>query len=268
MATKKRETSLDERVLELEEQLEKLEARINAENPEDVRRELGSADLAVTVDGLRPLGLYQPPARLVELWLREWSPSQVLEAIDRVLRTWKAHTEAPGAPLTSEGADWRETAAYLESRQSHLGWARVEHVLRHGKLPADPVSMDPLPSVFGGLPAAPERVHLDALVPEVLRRADLGITWAGNQGAAGEGLLRRKALLANGPGSPGWIEEWNRFRDPRLLRVVVLTGLLALSRGLGSYSFHGIPPEWTLEDFIAVQYQFSATWPGRRPEVN
>lgn len=268
MATKKRETSLEERVLELEEQLEKLEARINAENPEDVRRELGSADLAVTMDALRALGVYAPPVSLVSLWLRAWTPDRVLEAIDRVLATWKAHTQAPGAPPLSPGADWRETAAYLESRQSHLGWSRVEHVLRHGKLPPDPVSMDPISPVFEALPLDAPRAAIEALVPEVLRRAEDGINWAGTQGAAGEGLLRRKALLSGGPDGPGWMPEWSAFRDARLLRVVVLTGVLSIERGLGSYSLHGIDPAWSVEDFLTVQRQFSVPWPGRPMESN
>lgn len=268
MATKKRETTIEERVLELEEQIEKLRGKLGADVEREERLALGSADLGLTMDALRPLGLYGPPLALVERWLRAWTRDEILSAVEKTLRTWFGQATAPGTPPVSPGADWHETAAYLETRQSHLGWMRVEYVLAHGKLPPDPVSMDPLASVFEGLPLDAPRAAIEALVPEVLRRAEDGINWAGTQGAAGEGLLRRKALLSGGPDGPGWMPEWSAFRDARLLRVVVLTGVLSIERGLGSYSLHGIDPAWSVEDFLTVQRQFSVPWPGRPMESN
>lgn len=252
---------LAERVTALEEQLAALKGEAA---PVATDKVLAGADLALLVDALRPLGVNAPPEGLLVAWLARWSREQILAAIERVLRLWHGHATAPGAPPVSPGADWRETAAYLESRQSHLGWSRPQYLLEHGELPADPVSMDPLESVFKGLPADASREQIAALVPEVMRRAELGITWAGNQGTFGADLERRKEILAAGPGDhPSYIADWNRFRDPRLLRVLVLTGHLSLTRGLGDYSFHGIDPTWPLEEFLEVQHRFQTPWPGR-----
>lgn len=256
----KSEPDIAERVEALETELAELRQQVGT--TADVRV-LSSSDLALLVDALRPLGLYQPPEALLVRWLARWSREQILAALDRVLRTWHGHALAPGAPAVSPGADWRETAAYMESRQSHLGWYRVQYLLEHGEMPADPVSMDPLEPVFKALPADAGREAIAALVPEVLRRAELGITWAGTQGTKGEDLAMRKAILAAGPGDPRFLSEWRDFRDPRLLRVVLLPGPLTLTRGLGAYSLHGIDPAWTIEEFLVVQRQFSTTWPGR-----
>lgn len=260
MARKEREEAdLAERVAALEEKFAAIEGA--PAHPEGV---LAGADLALLVDALRPLGVNAPPEGLLVAWLARWSREQILAAIERVLRLWHGHATAPGAPATSPGADWREIAAYLESRQSHMGWSRVQYLLEHGEMPPDTRSMDPLESVFKGLPADAGREQIATLVPEVLRRAELGITWAGNQGTFGADLERRKEILAAGPGDhPGYIAEWNRFRDARLLRVLVLTGHLGLSRGLADYSFHGVDPVWSLEEFLEVQHRFQTPWPGR-----
>ena len=251
---------LNERVTALEEKLAALEGEAAPVATDTV---LAGADLALLVDALRPLGVNGPPEGLLVAWLARWSREQILAAIERVLRLWHGHATAPGAPPVSPGADWRETAAYLESRQSHMGWSRVTYLLEHGEMPPDTVSMDPLESVFQSLPADAGREQIAALVPEVMRRAELGITWAGNQGTFGADLERRKEILAAGPGGPGFLPEWRAFRDQRLLRVVLLPGPLALTRGLGAYSLHGIDPSWTLEEYLVVQRQFSVTWPGR-----
>jgi hypothetical protein len=256
---KSQEKDLAERVTALEEKLAALEGA--PAHPEGV---LAGADLALLVDDLRPLGVNGPPEGLLVRWLARWSREQIVAAIDRVLRTWFGKATAPGAPATSPGADWREIAAYLESRQSHMGWSRVDHLLETGEMPEDIGSMDPAGSVFEGLGADAGAKEIAALVPEVLRRAEEGITWAGTQGVIGAGLERRKAILAAGPfDDPGYVAEWKEFRDPRLLRVLVLTGHLGLSRGLGAYSFNGADPTWTLEEFLAVQLRFSSAWPGR-----
>jgi hypothetical protein len=254
------ENDLAERVTALEEKLAALEGEAAPVATDTV---LAGADLALLVDALRPLGTNGPPEGLLVAWLSRWSREQILAAIERVLRLWHGHATAPGAPHISPGADWREIAAYLESRQSHLGWSRVQYLLEHGEMPPDPVSMDPLEDVFKGLPADAGREAIAALVPEVLRRAELGITWAGTQGTEGEDLALRKAILSAGPTDPRFLPEWRDFRDPRLLRVVLLTATLSLTRGLGAYSLHGIDPAWMLEDFLVVQRQFSVTWPGR-----
>jgi hypothetical protein len=261
---KAHENDLAERVTALEEQLAALKGEAAPVATDTV---LAGADLALLVDALRPLGVNGPPEGLLVRWLARWSREQILAALDRVLRTWHGQATAPGAPAISPGADWREIAAYLESRQSHLGWARVQYLLETGEMPADPASMDPLESVFQSLPADAGREQIAALVPEVLRRAELGITWAGNQGTQGEDLATRKAILAAGPGDPRFLPEWRAFRDTRLLRVVLLPGPLTLTRGLGAYSLHGLDPSWTLEEYLVVQRQFSATWPGRPIEA-
>ncbi len=257
---KNHENDLAERVTALEEKLAALEGESAPVATDTV---LAGADLALLVDALRPLGVNAPPEGLLVRWLARWTWGQIVGAIDRVLRAWHGHAIAPGAPAISPGADWREIAAYLESRQSHMGWSRVAHLLETGEMPNDSVSMDPLEDVFKGLPADAGREAIAALVPEVIRRAELGTTWAGTQGTEGEELALRKAILSAGPTGPRFLPEWSAFRDPRLLRVVLLTGTLSLTRGLGAYSLHGIDPDWTLEDFLVVQRQFSVTWPGR-----
>lgn len=256
----KSEPDIVERVAALETELAELRQKVGATADASV---LSSADLALLVDALRPLGVNAPPEGLLVAWLARWSREQILAAIERVLRLWHGHATAPGAPPVSPGADWRENAAYLESRQSHLGWSRVTYLLEHGELPADPVSMDPLESVFKGLPADASREQIAVLVPEVMRRAELGITWAGTQGTEGEELATRKAILAAGPADPRFLSEWRDFRDPRLLRVALLAGPLTRTRGMGAYPLHGIDPAWTIVEFLVVQRQFSTTWPGR-----
>lgn len=257
---KNHEKDVAERVTALEEKLAALEGEAAPVAGDEI---LAGASLGLLKDALRPLGVNGPPEGLLVLWLARWSREQILAAIERALRLWHGHATAPGAPPVSPGADWRENAAYFESRQSHLGWSRVQYLLEHGELPAAPVSMDPLEPVFKGLPADAGREAIAALVPEVIRRAELGITWAGTQGTEGDELALRKAILAAGPADPGFLPEWRAFRDPRLLRVVLLTGTLSLTRGLGAYSLHGIDPSWTLEEYLVVQRQFSVTWPGR-----
>lgn len=265
---KTHEKDLTERVAALEDKLWALEEQLAALKgeaaPVTTDKVLAGADLALLVDALRPLGVYAPPEVLLVRWLARWSREEIVGAIDRVLRPWYGHATAPGAPPVSPGADWREIAAYLESRQSHLGWTRVQYLLETGEMLADPASMDPLPSVFQNVPIDASADAIAALVPEVLRRAELGITWAGTQGTFGADLERRKEILAAGPGDhPSYIADWNRLRDPRLRRVLVLTGHLSLTRGLGDYSFHGIDPTWSLEEFLEVQHRFQTPWPGR-----
>lgn len=268
MATKKahgEEVDLAERVARLEERIGMFEEE-QAAGDGGV---LAGPALGFVVDELRPLGLYGVPDGLLAKWLARWTGPEIVAAVNRVLATWRGHAMSPGAPAISPGADWRELAAYMESRQSHQGWGRVQYLLEHGEMPSDPVSTDPLPSVFVGVPREAGLAEMAALVPEVLRRAELGITWAGTQGTFGTNLALRKEILAAGPGDhPRFIAEWTRFKDPRLLRVLVLTAHLGLERGLGDYSFHGADLEWSLEEWLIQQHRFSVAWPGRATGSN
>ena len=224
---------------------------------------LDSYDLARTMAALVPLGHYGPPSVLVARWLEEHTSDAVLDAIARVLGTWRGVAQHVNAPETSPGADWRELAAYQEAHQSHHGWTRVTTLLETGEMPADPISMDPEGNALRLIAHAAGPDDMAAVVPEILRRAELGITWAGTQGTEGEELATRKAILAAGPADPRFLKEWGAFRDGRLLRVLVLGNALNRSRGLGgSYSLDGADPTWSLEEWLYWQWHQSQPWGG------
>ena len=102
---------LAERVTALEEKLAALEGGAAPVADDAV---LASADLALLIDALRPLGVHAPPEGLLVRWLAQWRREEILAAIDRAVRTWYGQATAPGAPATSPGADWREIAALYD----------------------------------------------------------------------------------------------------------------------------------------------------------
>ena len=222
---------------------------------------LDSYDLARTMVRLRPLGLYGPPSALVARWLEKHTSDAIVAAVERVLATWRGVAQHVSAPETSPGADWRELAAYQEAHQSHHGWTRVTTLLETGEMPADPISMDPMGNALALIPRASGPDDMVALVPEILRRAELGITWAGTQGTEGEELATRKAILADAA-DKRFLPEWRAFRDGRLLRVLVLGNALDRTRSLGSYSLAGADPTGSLEEWLYWQWHQSQPWGG------
>lgn len=222
---------------------------------------LDSYDLARTMIRLRPLGLYGPPSALVARWLEKHTSDAIIAAVERVLATWRGVAQHVNAPETSPGADWRELAAYQEAHQSHHGWTRVTTLLETGEMPADPISMDPEGNALRLIAHAAGPEDMAAVVPEILRRAELGITWAGTQGTEGDELAIRKGILAD-PSDKRFLPEWKTFRDGRLLRVLVLGNALDRTRSLGSYSLAGADPAWSLEEWLYWQWHQSQPWGG------
>lgn len=219
------------------------------------------AGVAAVVQELSFCGVHAPPYDLVEKWLEiSGSSEAVVSAVNQVLSRWRGEAELPSAPTPSPGADWRENAAYLETTKGHNGWSRVTHLLVTGEAPAPPTSLDPLTPVFDGISRADGPEDMAPIVPEVLRRAELGITWAGNQGTSGAELEERKDILAAGPLDPRFIPEWRQYQDPRLLRVLLLGNALNRTRGLGSYKL-AAKPGMTLEEWLFANWRTSRPWP-------
>jgi hypothetical protein len=218
--------------------------------------------VVATLDALSFCGRYVPTAYVVEKWLAlAGSTEAVVAAVNQVLLLSADHAQHPAAPTPSPGADWREAAAYAETVQSHMGWSRVTHLLATGEMPSAGVSYDPEGNLLAGVSMATSSVDMAPLVPEVLARAERGISWRGTA-ISPEELALRKEILANGPRDARFITEWKEFVDPRLLRVLVLGGALGRTRPVGSYSFNGADPKDTLEAWLFAQWTAQRPFPG------
>lgn len=218
--------------------------------------------LEATRAKLAVLGRYVPEDALIGAWLTlTGSPDAVLAGVEAVLSRHKEKAQHPAAPEPSDGATWLEAAAYFEFTDAHAGWSRVTAYLSSGELPPVSTSLDPERSVFIGLSKVKAAGDMAPIVPEVLRRAEEGISWAGHQATTGAELARLKTVLTAGPGTKGFLKEWEGFKDARLLRVAVLTGVLAGKKPtLGSYKM-AVKPTSTLEDWLYAMWKTSRPWP-------
>lgn len=205
------------------------------------------AALAAIRDALGPD--YLPSRGQVQRWLsRGRTPSQIAEACLSYVAPYRSLAELQVGP----DGDWRSTAAYLASVKSHDMWESVYSLT--GEVAENSPYVPPAderPHLFADVAIKPTADRVSALVPEVIARAEEGYSYAGNHVTAAT-LAKAKAAL-NGD---GWLHpEWDGWSDPRLLRVLVLTGVLETERpGLTSYQGY---PNWrglSLEDWLLSQW--------------
>jgi hypothetical protein len=205
------------------------------------------------------LGSYAPSRDEVGYWLRKgYSQAAILAAVERYIEQGKA--EATHASGVAPGEDWRPYAAFLVVSRSHQGWEPVVGYLQ-GKEPPPEVDPREHEDIFRSAPQILTRTDMAAYVPEVIRRAELGIQWGGGQGRFGADLEAAKAALV--PGSPTWLSpEWDGWADQRLLRVAVLSNAIPHVRPiLSSYPSVEGWKSITLEDWLW------AAWRASRPNV-
>jgi hypothetical protein len=129
-------------------------------------------------------------------------------------------------------------------------------------MPGESPSFDPEINLLATVSTATGPESFEHLVPEILGRAERGVTWRGTQGTTGAELEARKAILAAGPTDKRYISDWLAFRDPRLLRVLLLGNAISLAHGLGSYSLAGADPAASLEEWLFGQWRAARPWPG------
>ncbi len=117
----------------------------------------------------------------------------------------------------------RDKAAFALNTKSHgIGWQMLTNRVE-GK-PENPIfSHDPAGNLLDGISTANGPADMEPLVPEVIARAEQGVTWRGTRGLDAADLALAKAALAD---PAQWRPEWRGWVDPKLREVLVKTGRL------------------------------------------
>ncbi|MBI4872720.1 MAG: hypothetical protein HY814_14270 [Candidatus Riflebacteria bacterium] len=240
----------DPTLSEILQRLDRIESLLNLGR----QAQASATDLRVELAAY--LGPYTPSVTSIGAWLALGkSPEEIKGAIDRLLETRRLEATSPGAP----GGDWRLGAAYLVTAASHQGWSQIDRYLATGEWDAPSPSYDPLPSVFAGISRKLTKKEMVRFVPEVLARAEKGITWAGTQGRFGEDLEKARRALEGSD----FRKEWEGFSDLQLLSVLVLTGHLKLEDPvLFAYALDEGLKGMELREWLWYQWRASSPFPG------
>lgn len=247
-----------------------------------LKRELTSADTTLSgyVEGTPPrvysedevtsltqalayLGANAPPVEKLRGWLTRTDVPGVLAAVDSYLEAYKPIAVHPSSGLRP-GEDWRPVAAFFAVHKSHDLWSGVfpptSGEIRTAVLP----DAGALPSLFDSLGTPKDEADMAPLVPEVLRRADLGISWAGTRGKDSTGLSAVNAVLSAGPAGVYWLSpEWDEWREPALRDLLLKTNVIPLTRvGMGRYDDVSSLKKMTVVQWLWTQWRTNVVNPG------
>lgn len=189
--------------------------------------------------------------------VRQWlgfgrTPSELAAAALDYLEPYRALAELQAAQ-EGPGTDWRPFAIHLAVHKSHDQWNSMYHPLTGASVEPTPYvpPADEKSHLFGNLQIKPSIERVEALVEEVIARAEEGYNYAGSHVTAGTLEKAKKALAGEGWLSP----EWDGWVDSRLFRVLVLTGILETSRpGFTAYQDYKSWKKLSLEEWLMAQW--------------